>query len=1410
MLKQIFRLLSSHVWLLLWLTFAVQALGQTTEVSFEHIGIEEGLSHSNVQCIIQDKTGYIWFGTYDGLNRYNGYSVDIYKSDLKDSASLGDNNIYSMLLDNAGVLWIGTKYGGLSRFDEKTETFTTWTNKADDDSSLGHNWVVSMHQDSQGTIWLGTGNGLEEVKFDETTDGKSEISFSTHGADRRIPLKIYKINQFNEQKLWLSTSKGLMTFDLNTKTFTPQQIQVIAKNDLLIKDITAGVISISDKLLLGTNRGLYTTRINDLSVAPIKLLFNDVSGEVLSQINTMIKDRSGQIWIGANNSLILMDSTGTMGRAVVHDYNRPNSLSRNHVQALFEDRHGIIWIGTLDGGVNKFDPNKFKFKSRIPFINESPNQQIRSFKSAYQTSDGMIWIGTDFGVHQFLKTPNGFDHMRTIQASGNKELALSDGGVTSMIETEVGELYISHWGSGLDRLDRSFQVTRYPYDENESLTSNDGLSCCIMSMKMGERNTLWMSSVFGHLQKFDPESGSFESFKIGDWVWDIEIDTLRDRIWCATENGFCSFDLTTNSVQCYTSDISDKGSISHNRTWSVYTDQAGRLWVSTYNGIELFDPETETFELYTDPNIVDFNIFNINEDDQGQLWLGTQRGISKFDLRDSSFVHFTAADGAYPDPHWSYRDDEGLLYFGGVNGLNVFNPNEIVVNQEKPTLVFTDLKLFNKSVSPSSDGPIKEPIRTVDKIDLDYSQNVFSIDFAALNYTSSEKNNYAYRLLGFSDEWTYIGNNRTASYTNLNPGNYVLQVKGSNNDMIWNEDGISIDINVNPPFWNTWWFRSLCIFLIFGAILLWIKLRVRMIKLKKKALEKIVVTRTQELQHANEILEQQKAQISSKNSDLELMAREVKTSSQMKINFFTNISHELRTPLSLILGPLEKLMTDLNGSNKYRNTLSLMHTNSMRLLKLINQLLDLSKLDGGFMHMQMSHGDLKGFVHHIFHSFEFMANKNAIDYQFESNLHASQAYFDADKVEKILFNVISNAFKFTEPGGRIIVTLKGAYNEEDKLQKAHITIEDTGLGIDSEDIKKIFERFEKGKAKQGLPHLPGKGIGLSLAKSLAQLHHGDIEVKSEVGLGTQFDVYLDVSGVGFTNSQVLPQVLEADHYVSEVAADQIDNQTNTSELTNATSFDPNLPYILLAEDNHELRTFTSLELSGYFNVLLAENGEAAWKICLEQQPDIVLSDVMMPKMDGNELCQKIKSDDRTSHIMVVLLTAKANTIDQLKGMELGADDYIMKPFSIQLLRLKIKNLLETRHRMQEKYQSFGVIPQLTSNDARDEAMIQKAVAVVEDNLDNVDLNPRMISKEIGLSRSLLYTKIKSLTGMSVSEFVKDIRLKKAAHLLTLHNGLAISELSAQVGFSNHSHFTRSFKDKYGQSPSDYLSAHTVS
>lgn len=1382
-----------------FILFSSTLIAQTTK-SFEHLSITDGLSNNNVLSIVKDKKGFIWIGTYDGLNRYNGYGFDVFRKESGNDVGLPDSSISSLCVDRNGNLWIGTKYGGLALFNPKKETFLNWVHNPKNPKSLSGNWIRSIFEDRSGKIWITTGNNrLNKIIFEEPNSAitSSNISFESYAYKNDTNLKILNIQESSNSDFYLSTNKGLLLFDSYNKKFVKlfDNFRLPNKTDTR-NDIYAEAVFIEpNKLLIGSYSGLFQLSITNGKVRPLELGQNNPSN--FSFINTVLKDSKDNIWIGSNYGLLVHSTKLNKSVFYEHDFNLPGSIGHNHVQTIYEDDTGIIWVGTLDGGISKHDPNKIKFPLYHPEINLSENQNTRSFKVAFTTKDGHDWIGGDGGLFEY----KDYKLVNTYTA-GNNQFSLSFGGITGIIEMNNGDLMISTWGGGLNRLNRKTkEIIKYGYSNLEGVNNNESLSCCITDMILDSQQVIWLSTVYGYLERFNPKTLDFESFKIGDWIWELLFNVEDNMIYLATENGIASFHLETKEKTHFVSNPDNPNSITHDRTWAIFEDSKNDMWVGNYNGVEKFDPKTNKFQLFTDPILNHLTVYKILEDNVGNLWLGTQQGISKFNPIEGTFVHFTKEDGVYPEAKWGYKNPDGNFFFGGIYGFNFFDPSAILTNINMPPVTFTDFKVFNQSLEIKKGTALQSAIEEADKITLPSKSNSFSIEFAALNFSSTSKNNYAYKLEGFDKDWVYNGFNRSANYTNLNPGEYNFKVKASNNDLIWNNEGANLQITITPSFWETSFFKGLLALLVFGLFSLFYHLRFRRIKIKKKLLEALVKKRTAELEILNSSLANQKEEILFKNNELSSMAVELNKSAKMQTNFFTGISHELRTPLTLIIAPLEKLVEETNHLPRINKSIRLVTKSSNSLLRLVNQLLDISKIDSGFIKLKLVEGNIACHIRQIFNTFIAKSNELKIYYKFKSNLKNDLCYFDLDKIEKIVTNLINNAFRFTNTDGLIQVILNGEY-DNGKLKYITIIVKDNGNGILENEIAEIFEIFKQGTQSNQNSGSSGWGIGLYIVKSLTELHQGEVNVDSKINEGTVFSCRLGVQKSMFTNHNVV-QKDPTVQYVERIPLKK--DYSISHNIINESKVIPEVESnrILIVEDNEELRNYIAQELSFFYNVITASNGELGIKLCRDKLPDLVVSDIMMPKMNGLELCKQIKEGRDTCHITTILLTAKATKEDELVGLNEGADDYIIKPFNITSLKLKIDNLLRTRFSLQQRFVNGAFNFKLFKGDERDKDLLTSCISIIEKSISNPELDAYFLANEMLISRSLLYSKLKSLTGHSVNGFIKNIRLKKASEIILHDWGKSMAEVCTDTGFLNQSHFNRCFRAKYGMTPKQY-------
>jgi signal transduction histidine kinase/DNA-binding response OmpR family regulator len=780
------------------------------------------------------------------------------------------------------------------------------------------------------------------------------------------------------------------------------------------------------------------------------------------------------------------------------------------------------------------------------------------------------------------------------------------------------------------------------------------------------------------------------------------------------------------------------------------------------------------------------------QDNTGNLWFGTKRGIVKYDIEQKRYKRFDESDGLYISDFNSLsafsKTSDGYLLFGSNKGFVMFHPDSIQVNSSTYPIAFTDFKLFNRSVPLRGSGqdtlqystPLDQTIPFTDQITLTDDQNIFSFEFSVLNFASAAKCQYKYRLEGFNDEWTYTDSrHRQATYTNLDPGEYQFLVSGSNEDGIWSEETLSMIIHVLPPPWRTWWayilYVSAFLGLIFGSF--------RFFIIRERLKGKL------ELEH------------------LEL--RKMQELDKMKTQFFANISHELRTPLTLILGPIKQMFKDtFKGDPK--TIMGMVIRNGNRLMNLINQLLDYSKLEAGSIKLQVSEGDMISFQKLMFAHFESSAQSRNIKYIFQSDASKIQAYFDKKQLENIMINLLGNAFKFSDDGGQITLRINKSVEDEAVDQGSgvlEIEVEDNGIGIESAKLPYIFDRFYQVDESYSR-FQEGSGIGLSLVSELIKLHHGSVRVSSKRHFGSTFTIHLPLGKAHLEEEAITDQVYDPTGISEVMESYHIDHEISKTRQNLANSLEDDR-ILLLVDDNRDMRAYIGEELSIDFKIIEASNGKSGLDKAIRNIPDLVISDVMMPEMDGNELCKRLKEDERTSHIPVVLLTAKAGEEAKLEGLEIGADDYITKPFSPVELKVRISNLIFQRRSLIKRFQSewtsgAAKLPSSTT----DQKFLKRILETLSSRFQDPDYSAELFAKEVGLSRSQLHRKLKAVTGQSANEFIRIYRLNFARKLIEKHFG-NIAEVSYESGFNNPSYFAECFKKQFGLSPSEYLKKYKV-
>ncbi|HRI19390.1 MAG TPA: two-component regulator propeller domain-containing protein, partial [Panacibacter sp.] len=1051
----------------------------------------------------------------------------------------------------------------------------------------------------------------------------------------------------------------------------------------------------------------------------------------------------------------------------------------NSINSIYKDNLGIVWLGTYKQGISYYHESLIKFSLYRHQPSNTASLGYDDINVFAEDAIGNIWIGTNGGgLNYFDRKTNSFKKLTHDPANTN---SLSNDVIVSLYIDHEQNLWIGTYYGGLDRYDgKTFTHYRHSDTNPASIADNK-----VWEIYEDVDGNLWIGTLDGGLDMFDREHNIFHHHKSGEpnsvyanYIPAFAEDT-QNNLWVGTSYGIDVLEKSSGKFIHY-SNTDNK--LSNNNIIDLLKDSHGNMWIGTRDGLNVFDTAKKTFQSFrTEDGLPDNNILNILEDNKQNIWVSTANGISRikvqgnqqqgFKITCKNYDESDGLQGKEFNENASLKTSTGELVFGGANGFNIFNPENISTNKNIPPVAFTDFQLFNRSVivGEKVNGNIILPaaISQTSEITLNYDENIFSIEFAALSFANTEKSKYAYTLKGFNKTWsTTDGKARIATYTNLDPGDYTFIVKASNDDDVWNEKGIALKITILPPFWKTP-LAYLLYFLAVAAILYFARL--------------MIIQRA----HMRFALEQERKE-ANRMHELDMM----------KIRFFTNVSHEFRTPLSLILTPLDKIIKTTTEPDK-KSQFQLIHRNARRLLNLVNQLLDFRKMEVQELKLHPSNGDIAKFIKEISYTFTDLAGNKNIEFSYQSTIDELYTKFDHDKIERILFNLLSNAFKFTSENGKVSVELNSYQKDGDTL--IEIKIKDTGIGIPPEKQEKIFERFFQNDIPGTMVN-QGSGIGLAITREFVKLHDGFISVESEVDKGSCFTVLLPFTETTATENQ--PDIVETEEAEYSFAEEKYTSALQPLTEKSNTSKNKK-PVVLIVEDNEDFRFYLKDNLTEFFTIAEAVNGKEGWQKVLSAHPDLVVSDISMPVMNGIDLCRKIKQDPRTAQIPVILLTALMGEDQQLKGLETGASDYITKPFSFEIMLSRIKNILTEQASLKKVFtKQVEVKTTEVTVESPNEKFIQQALEIVEKNLSNTAFSVEELSRELYMSRVSVYKKIFTITGKTPIEFVRSIRLKHAAQLLEKSN-LTIAEIAYESGFNNPKYFTKYFKAEFNVVPSEY-------
>ena len=1369
---------------------------QTEQYKFRHLTTEDGLPSNYTWSVMQDSRGFMWFTTRAGLCRYDGYNLKVFQYDPSDSTTISDIYTKSVITeDTNGFIWVGT-INGLNKFDPITEKFTRYFRNPDDPHSISSNWMRITYLDRKGIVWIGTDlNGLN--RYNTTTDN---FDYFLPSPDFSLSSGIRGIYEDSSGILWVGTANGLYQFDRETEEFILIK-QIMEKGErianrftTITEDNNGNIWYCADRIYKYNKSTKEFTLFTKFSVESIGNLNPTYMNILLDK-----HDNNQTLWI-SRDGLYKYDLSAGRLTTIYNDPSGWESFVGRNPRGLYLDPTGLLWIATTSG-ISVLDPRSSQIKSH-PDVAEKFQLDAVSF---LKDSQGHFWIGGDNGMVHYDENMRLIHWYKPLKENKNS----FNGIVRKILEDSENNIWIACHNDGvyvLDRVTNEFlpcKLIRYGKDFKP-----DNL----IDIYEDAQGTLWVGSdgLFKRL-KNSPEPTTFNlDTSNGRTKINMHTRIIEDQsgnLWTSSPSGalLCqsaNFRGTEKFIE-YTHDPNDPNSLSNSHIWTVYVDDHGEVWVGTNHGLNRYVPEKDCFERYLlDAEGGASFIYGIVRDRNGYLWMTTENGLIGF---DPSTVDKTANaknqikqclpfNQAYRGQ--LYKDPAGIIYVGSAigtrNGYYSFHPDDITKNRNIPPIVITSFTVRNKTVELDTAITLKQ------NLTLRYNENYFSFEFAALDYTKPDQNQYAYMLDGVDEDWIYSGNRRFANYTNVKPGIYTFKVKGSNSDGYWNEAGTQISICILPPPWFTWWAYSLYALFVIGLIYAWRRYDLKRQRLKQQF----------ELEHVE--------------------AEKLKELDTLKSRFFANISHEFRTPLTLILGPVEKHLPSVKDQS-LKQDLNVVQRNARRLQRLINQILNLSKIESGKMKLQASEQNIVSLVNGYVQSFESLAKQKKIDLIFNSDEKDIKLYIDKDKIEKILYNLLSNAFKFTDEGGKIEIEVSSSQStvrspqstvhikstEDCRLPTADfpgpwvsLSIFDTGCCIPPEKLDHIFDRFYQADDSNIRDH-EGTGIGLALTKELVKLHYGEISVKSQPGMGTTFTVYLPGGKRHLRRDEIVEEILsEKDNEDTSDKYPELE-QIEEKEMLKQQS-DKSKPILLLVEDNSDLRAYIRGSLDKSYNVLEAVDGEEGLMEGIKHIPDLVLSDVMMPKMDGFELCTRLKSDERTSHIPIIILTARASSESKIEGLETGADDYISKPFDPTELQIRIKNLIQQRQKLREKFANDfwkeNKLPTFlftaSGLNQMDKKFLQKALDIVNLHLSDTDFNVVQFGQEIAMSRQQMHRKFRALVNQSATEFIRTIRLKKAAELLSQKSG-TVSEIAYDVGFNTLSYFTKSFQEQFGVTPSEY-------
>ncbi|WP_109677304.1 hybrid sensor histidine kinase/response regulator transcription factor [Dyadobacter jejuensis] len=1295
-------------------------IGVTNGQVFQHVSEKEGAPKSGIMAVTQDKDGFIWYATANGLFRYDSRAFKRYGFDAQKQNSLSSDYLSSLISDSRGTLWVGS-WGGLNRYDPTTDTFTRFRHDPKNPMSISSDTIYSMAEDRQHRLWIGTSNGLNCM---EMVNGKVQFTRYLQGTPS---IRVRGIAVGDDRELWLATHDGMVHMNQDKPVvYRSSDSRTGANNDFgtIYKDAYGNI------WLGKTSGGLFRFDRASRSLQMIED-FKNADGD-WPWVTAMQPDKNGKLWIATWTGLTLYDVKSRQTEWYVNHPANPLSLSDDTILSLFKDRQGGLWIGTYNLGIDYLNTLAPVF-SRWPFYVDSYSKNRYLDGWGGITPNQKLWLLARDKSQIML-----FDQRTQKRSTVNLGTNVPNGTNFFYLDDDDVMWYGGQWNLYGYHI-HTGQLQRYRFIDSKDNPAGHGR---IYRMIQDSQGRLVMCGSFGVIV-FDKKSKSFTNLNLDDFIITLFEDS-KGNIWCGTKNEALKISKGLERIERYEIAVPQK--VGLDDVWRIAEDGSGRVWLVTLSGLMLFDSQSKKFIKQQVP-LLD-NLTDLRIDQKGYLWLSKELELLRYHPDLGTLQVYSSNDGlprnGFLNFNSAYSDRNGIFYYITQKEMFSFDPEQIQTANRPDSIVITGLHLFNEMVRVGDEtGILQREISHEKGLEFRHDQNIFTLDFALLSFARSERNRYRYMLEGFDKGWN-TSTITSATYMNLPPGDYTFRVQAANGDGYWMESSRDLQIRVLKPWWKSWY--AYFVYFILSATIVYLLIRFFWLRTT--------------LQKENQLY-------------------------QAKLDFFTNISHEVRTHLSLIVGPLEKAYGLLQEDTTVKNHMHHARNNSHKLMQLVNELLDFSKIQNKELSLQVAEYDLVKVIKNILSSFEHLAEERQIATQFIYAHPEIKVWFDMAQIQKVFYNLLSNAYKFTPEGGQVVVKVSELSGE------LLIEVINTGRGIAPKDLERVFDNFFQGHQRQDAQ--TGYGIGLALSKGIVDKHQGSLSVESryeelDENGETSFALRLKKGNSHYTKEQL------DNNQVRSIAVETVGPENGAQKKYT----------VLLVEDNEELRDFESAVFGEVFNILEAANGNEALELAYEHIPDLVLCDVMMPEQNGMQVCSQLKADMRTSHIPIILLTARSESSQEMQGLMAGADDYLVKPFDLNVLSLKINNLIKGREELRRYYtKALSLEKEDNLQEDSNGIFIGKLRDLVLENLTEPNFGVNEMAVQIGMSVSVLYRKLRVLTGMTVNEFMKTIKMKKALQLLESEN-IRVNEVALMIGYEDVRYFSREFKKVYGKNPSEFL------